>query len=708
MSDPPNQGFGLVGVAPEATIGMYRVFGCEGDASDDVIMSAMQQAAEDGADLISLSIGELSYWESASPYVSFVENLVQSGVAVVAAAGNDGQLGPYSTSAPALSPDALSVGAVESVALTTVYTAQNSLRKSLDYVSVLPIIEDTPILVYQLGSGLGTPVNSTVADGCYIAAWPPAISAITDPEHTAILILLDGVCPIAAYEQYLLQIGATRLIFYTDDPSAPIIMPEPGSTGNYTYIFLDYQASQQITMEFSTLRQGQSYTLSFHDREVHDVVNTAGGAIDYFSTIGPTVEMTQKPQLSAPGGNILSTWPTIAGGYAVLSGTSMATPFVAGVYALLKSQRPNLSIAELTAILQSTSVPLKSWGSSILSSTAQQGGGLINAYNAINSDLAIFPSQLSFRDGTSPEPQTITVTNTGKNSQTYTVSHEGAAYISLFNDFTGGTGSSLLTFELVNQAEYASAKFSHTTFTLRPGQTVSIQIQVTPPSDVLAHSQPTYSGFIKIQSSKTTFVVPYIGVPYDRYSAQYLDLDTVQAIGYPTPSVTVGLNYSPEINIANYTFYYLNGTAPPNVAFPNIYWTILQPSNFMRLELVPANSTFEPTYYGFDRNISIDIEQPNVSVTPGFLDVPSYGILAEWGIGEVPVQINDNIIPSPQPYNVGGYGIGYPYISSENATIVYLTSGDYRPLLRVLRYGGNGTNPADYESWLGPVIRANI
>ncbi|KIM96870.1 hypothetical protein OIDMADRAFT_148075 [Oidiodendron maius Zn] len=435
-------------------------------------------------------------------------------------------------------------------------------------------------------------------------------------------------------------------------------MPEPGSTGNYTYIFLDYQASQQITKEFSTLREGQSYTLSFHDREVHDVVNTAGGAIDYFSTIGPTVEMTQKPQVSAPGGNILSTWPTIAGGYAVLSGTSMATPFVAVVYALLKSQRPNLSIAELTAILQSTSVPLKAWGSSILSSTAQQGGGLINAYNAINSDLAIFPSQLSFRDGTSPEPQTITVTNTGKNSQTYTVSHEGAAYISLFNNFTSGTGSSLLTFELVNQAEYASAKFSHTSFTLRPGQTVSMQIQVTPPSDVLAHSQPTYSGFVKIQSSKTTFVVPYIGVPYDRYSAQYLDLDT--------------------------------------------------PSNFMRLELVPANSTFEPTYYGFDRNISIDIEQPNVSVTPGFLDVPSYGILAEWGIGEVPVQINDNIIPSPQPYNVGGYGIVYPYIFSENATLVYLTSGDYRPLLRVLRYGGNGTNPDDYESWLGPIIRADI
>ncbi|KIM96869.1 hypothetical protein OIDMADRAFT_97136, partial [Oidiodendron maius Zn] len=41
ISNPPNQGFGLIKIAPEATIGMYRVFGCEGDASDDVIMSAM-------------------------------------------------------------------------------------------------------------------------------------------------------------------------------------------------------------------------------------------------------------------------------------------------------------------------------------------------------------------------------------------------------------------------------------------------------------------------------------------------------------------------------------------------------------------------------------------------------------------------------------------------------------------------------------------
>lgn len=94
MTDASNQGFGFVGVAPEAIIGMYRVFGCEGDSGDDVIMATMQQAAEDGVHLISMSLGSITYWEKASPYVPLAQSIVESGVAIIAALGNDGDLGP--------------------------------------------------------------------------------------------------------------------------------------------------------------------------------------------------------------------------------------------------------------------------------------------------------------------------------------------------------------------------------------------------------------------------------------------------------------------------------------------------------------------------------------------------------------------------------------------------------------------------------------
>ncbi|KAL7942751.1 hypothetical protein V8C42DRAFT_347756 [Trichoderma barbatum] len=101
MTDAHKQRFGLVGVAPEASIGMYRVFGCSENSGDDVIMAAIQQAAED------MSLGSPSYWEQASPYVELAKSILESGVAITAALGNDGNLWPYAVSAPGLAPEVL-------------------------------------------------------------------------------------------------------------------------------------------------------------------------------------------------------------------------------------------------------------------------------------------------------------------------------------------------------------------------------------------------------------------------------------------------------------------------------------------------------------------------------------------------------------------------------------------------------------------------
>lgn len=64
MQDPFGSTFGLVGVAPEATLGMYRIFGCSGGASNDVIMLAFQQAVEDKVDILSMSLGSVEQWQT--------------------------------------------------------------------------------------------------------------------------------------------------------------------------------------------------------------------------------------------------------------------------------------------------------------------------------------------------------------------------------------------------------------------------------------------------------------------------------------------------------------------------------------------------------------------------------------------------------------------------------------------------------------------
>jgi hypothetical protein len=68
MEDPQGVGFGLLGVAPKATLGMYRVFGCSDEADSDIIISAMLQAQTDGVDIITMSLGSATPDEATDPF----------------------------------------------------------------------------------------------------------------------------------------------------------------------------------------------------------------------------------------------------------------------------------------------------------------------------------------------------------------------------------------------------------------------------------------------------------------------------------------------------------------------------------------------------------------------------------------------------------------------------------------------------------------
>ena len=90
MQDPTGSSFGLVGVAPEATIYMYRVFSCPGVSTTEIIIRAMELAATDGADVVSMSLGQTEPFQEGDPYSITSSKLASLGIAVVAAAGNDG------------------------------------------------------------------------------------------------------------------------------------------------------------------------------------------------------------------------------------------------------------------------------------------------------------------------------------------------------------------------------------------------------------------------------------------------------------------------------------------------------------------------------------------------------------------------------------------------------------------------------------------
>lgn len=70
---------GFIGVAPNATIGVWRVFGCQGGSSSDIIMKAMVEAQKAKCDVINMSLGNDAPW-SEQPHAAFAQELSSQGI----------------------------------------------------------------------------------------------------------------------------------------------------------------------------------------------------------------------------------------------------------------------------------------------------------------------------------------------------------------------------------------------------------------------------------------------------------------------------------------------------------------------------------------------------------------------------------------------------------------------------------------------------
>ena len=98
----------------------------------------------------------------------------------------------------------------------------------------------------------------------------------------------------------------------------------------------------------------------------------------FFSSRGPTFDQRIKPDVSAPGVAIMSAHAGTANGYVAESGTSMATPFVAGVALLMLDQNPAMTPAQVKNTIMSTAVD---WGPAGADNT--YGAGRLDAYAAL-------------------------------------------------------------------------------------------------------------------------------------------------------------------------------------------------------------------------------------------------------------------------------------------------------------------------------------
>jgi subtilisin family serine protease len=102
----------FVGVAPDATILSYKVFGRIDNTDEETIIEAFLMAYEDGADIITASLGA-AYGFSDDPWAIVASRLVDKGVLITIAAGNDGKEGGFYAGSGSSGENVLAVASVE-------------------------------------------------------------------------------------------------------------------------------------------------------------------------------------------------------------------------------------------------------------------------------------------------------------------------------------------------------------------------------------------------------------------------------------------------------------------------------------------------------------------------------------------------------------------------------------------------------------------
>jgi minor extracellular serine protease Vpr len=466
----------IAGMAPGAYLGSYKVFGTPGindGATTTGILAALDDAILDGMEVVSLSLGGLDYVPPADDAESIaLENAIKGGVVVTLAAGNDGN-GTHTIDSPGTTDDAITVGSVSDshALLGTITTPDPSLSTiayspSGDGISVSSTLSAKVIDVQSLdGTGLGC---SAFASGSLSGS---------------IALIERGTCYFSVKAGNAAAAGAVAVIVYNNvspglvsmDGLSSVSIPAVAisqSDGATLKQYVDSHSGTQVSI-------GSSITLQS--------VPTAR-IVSNFSSVGPNMDFTIKPDMVAVGENVYSAVPKSTSatlydptGYAVASGTSFSTPMVAGAAAALRQHFPNLGPLAIKSLLTTTASRNVTVDGTTAAGVLQAGSGLLNMGNAFAATAVFSPTSMSFGvhsySGSFSSLLPLAINNISSTSDQFTLGVE----------------------QIVSGA---SITFSQNTVSIGPGATASINVLIS----VTAPNSGGFQGFVTVKSSNTSFV----------------------------------------------------------------------------------------------------------------------------------------------------------------------------------------------------------
>ncbi|WYZ33837.1 hypothetical protein EsH8_I_000113 [Colletotrichum jinshuiense] len=253
----------------------------------------------------------------------------------------------------------------------------------------------------------------------------------------------------------------------------------------------------------------------------------------YFTSWGGLYDLSVKPDTTAPGTDVFSTWP---GGdnnqFVLLSGTSMATPYIAGVAALYISKHGGRGVhgkdfaKDLSMRIVSTGAPLP-WllytslpDPAFRAPSQQVGGGLVDARKVVHYGTSLEFQRFGLNDTLHFRPnQGVTVRNDGKEKVRYSFEVESWAGFEMLKGFDGRDPGETPRIryrpEMVPSNVSVAAKVPGE-FELGPGQSRKAKFVFEIPRGVNQTALPAYGGRVLVKGSNGEVVsVPFQGLAFD-------------------------------------------------------------------------------------------------------------------------------------------------------------------------------------------------
>lgn len=543
----PSSPFNTLGIAPKADLYAYRVLGPFGSGPTAGIIKAIDQAVKDGMQVLNLSLGSAED-TAYDPLNVAVNNASIAGAIVCIAAGNNAMpIGATTRQAQSLGTPGTAYLPITVAAsnygggATKMYnsaTVDNSATMAIKVVGsdMSNVFADIKITAKNLNYVDGKGYQYTLVTGSgNTATTLDQLKTIPDNSLAGqILVVKRGTLTFTDIPTQAARIGAGAILIINKDTEEGFIYNSTlsGEKLNGLPVFsITHQSGDSLASVYATaVGQGNSSYIDFGTITLVDQPKTPAN----FSSIGPVTETAAiKPDIIAPGVDIMSTQPAFlinpdhnatdySNAYARMSGTSMATPHIAGIAALMRQGYPNASAAEIKARLMNTANPtlIKSGvPTAPTASVLEIGSGFVEPMRALVTDRDTFISvtdnvpgaqrgdlitnqslaSLSFgtvlfsaTGSVSTKKLPVTITNSGPNAFRYTMS------VTYNND----------TF-YSNSATQNNVSFvmDQTSLNIQPGQSATFNTYMNIPKNCKAGK---YEGYLNITGPSGNYVLPFL------------------------------------------------------------------------------------------------------------------------------------------------------------------------------------------------------